>query len=91
MFGDTVRVEIGPQIVEVVCEDKSLDGKWDSMGKTVEYGKKMSIVDGSAKHKPYLWKVYKLQDVDGTDRFIKANEFLELSDALSFAETLGDK
>ena len=96
LFNDTVRIEIGPQIVEVNCEDKSLQStkdkpRWDAMGKPIKFGEKMSIVDHRAKFKPRLWKVYQLQEVNDRDepRFIKVNELPEFAGALSFAEGLG--
>jgi len=76
-FDEKVRVEIGPQIVELDCTETNLDnkvthpnyqiGKIDAMGKlitaekVIEAGTKMNCVDWRAKLVPHMWKVYQMQ------------------------------
>lgn len=72
-FGkDTVRIELGPQIIELDCTKKNLSnsvtaphyqlGRIDAFGNKIKLGKKMSCVDWRARIAPLLWKVYQLQD-----------------------------
>jgi len=77
-FGDDkVRIELGPQIIELDCTDKNLSndvtsphyqiGKKDAFGKIIGSDKKMNCVDWRAKHVPELWKVYKMQETGELD------------------------
>ena len=124
-FDEKVRIERGPQIVELVCNDVNLsnavtspyyqDGARDATGKVirpsklpeevakkidapfgvVEEGEKMAVVDRRAKHAPFLWKVYQLQETGESDkdgnpisRFIKVDEVEGKEDALARAKVI---
>ena len=73
-FDEKVRVEIGPQIIELDCTDENLsnkvthanyqEGKIDAFGKTIAKGKKMNCVDWKGKHVPHLWKVYQVKECE---------------------------
>lgn len=78
-FDEKVRVEIGPQIIELDCTEENLDntvthtnyqiGKIDALGKLItsakveEPGTKMNCVDWRGKLVPHMWKVYQLQEI----------------------------
>ncbi len=131
-FDEKVRVELGPQIIELDCTAENLRdeitaphykiGKIDAYGKIIGYdtfisedldddgeptgnmsnsmklqaarkgsinmGEKMFCVDWRSKHKPYIWKVYKLQKTDDMERFIKVDEYVDLNEALAKAKEL---
>ena len=72
---EVVRVERGPQIVELTCNTTNLSnlvthpqycvGKRDALGRIigteVKMGEMMAVVDYRALHVPHLWKVYRWQ------------------------------
>ena len=73
-FDEKVRIELGPQIIELDCTHANLSdyvtaphyqaGKIDAYGKTIvpKDGGKMHCVDWREKHVPKVWKVYQWQD-----------------------------
>lgn len=79
---DTVRVELGPQIIELDCTTANLAdevthpqyriGGIDAYGQAitadiVDKGGKMHCVDWRSKHVPHLWKVYQLMETGETE------------------------
>jgi hypothetical protein len=74
---EKVRVEIGPQIIELDCTDANLSndvthpmyqrGKRDSYGEVIGEGAKMHCVDWREKLAPALWKVYEFQETEELD------------------------
>ena len=95
---DTIRAELGPQIIELDCNKENLDdsvtaphyqvGKIDAYGVAIGTNQKMNCVEWKAKHVPFLWKIYELQDIDGVDRFTQVKEFEDMKEAITFAEGL---
>lgn len=83
-FDEKVRVEIGPQIVEMDCTNDNLDnsithanyriGKIDAFGQLITAEKvatadtKMNCVDWRAKHAPHMWKVYQMQKMSSEEK-----------------------
>lgn len=77
-FDEKVRVELGPQIVNLVCTEKNIDnsvthanyqeGKIDAFGNKITMGNKMDCVDWKGKLKPHLWKVYQLTKTTDVDK-----------------------
>lgn len=75
---DTVRIELGPQIIELNCNKKNLSnavtaphyqvGKIDAYGNRIILGKKMCCVDWRAIHVPHLWKVYQMKETGELDK-----------------------
>ncbi len=94
LHDDKVRIELGPQIIELPCTDANLrnavtsahyqKGRIDAYGVVIGTKKKMNCVDWRARHIPKLWKIYTLQD----DSFIKMAEFEDKDEALTHARGL---
>lgn len=80
---DTVRIEIGPQYVELEVNAENLSdkvthpayklGAIDALGRLIGTEKTMTVVDRESKFVPHLWKVYELQKSPALDR--DGNEF----------------
>jgi hypothetical protein len=74
---DTVRIEIGPQYVELEVSTENLSDevthpsyqldKPDAFGKKIGLSKMMTVVDRKGKLVPHLWKVYEMQEVFSLD------------------------
>ena len=72
-INERVRVELGPQIVELDCTEANLsdtvthpqykNGGKDAYGKTIGSEAKMNCVDWRSKLVPHLWKIYEIQEV----------------------------
>lgn len=135
-FDELVRVERGPQVVELECCDENLSdhvthkqyrvGARDALGRLIrpeefqsadpeavervrmearidaelgfaplKTGDTMSCVDWDGKHRPFLWKIYQLQEVERLNHktrqmethkvFIKVDEVEGKDDALARA------
>ena len=91
---DTVRIELGPQLIELDATDANLadevtaphyhEGAIDALGKRIFKGQKMTCVDWRAKHVPHVHKVYQH---DGK-RFQLVDEYENEDEAIAFAEGL---
>lgn len=77
-FDEKVRIELGPQIIEMNCTEANLSddvtaphykvGGIDALGKVISLvNTRMSVVDWKCKHVPKLWKVYQSQEI-GKDK-----------------------
>lgn len=70
---ENVRVELGPQIIELDCTEANLqdtithpqykNGARDAHGKIIGSAEKMHCVDWRSKIVPKLWKIYQIQEV----------------------------
>ena len=93
LHGDKVRVELGPQIIELDCTTKNLSdevtaphyqlGKVDAYGKIIDPSKrdKMHCVDWRSKHVPHLWKVYEMQETEDFDKDKKpVSKFIKVAE-----------
>ena len=89
-FDEKVRVELGPQIIELDCNKENLDdkvtsahyqvGKKDALGIIIGINPKMHCVDWRSKLKPKVWKVYQWQLVVAGDAKLLLVKILELLD-----------
>lgn len=137
LAGDTVRIERGPQVIELDCTEANLSdevtdrryklGKRDALGRLIDpdeaarretdpkaaavlrgnaafdrlighkplaLGERMHCVDRAARHRPYVWKIYRMQEA-GIDRagnpisrFVKIEEVEGKDAALAAARKL---
>lgn len=93
-FDEKTRIELAPQLIELMCNSDNLKdsvtsphyslGRIDALGKVITEGKMMTCVDWRQKHKPKIWKIYKM---DG-GIFIKIKEDENKINALKFASKL---
>lgn len=94
-FDEKVRVELGPQIIELDCTLANLDdnvtapyyraGTVDALGKEInpspaEDGNTMHVVDRRAKHAPKVWKIYQWQPAPQDEKDIERYTELVASD-----------
>lgn len=78
LHGDKVRIELGPQIIELKCTVENLsdkvtsphyqEGRIDAYGKVIKIGSKMHCVDWRSKHVPKLWKIYVMKETGELDK-----------------------
>ncbi|WP_299077900.1 hypothetical protein [uncultured Paraglaciecola sp.] len=93
-FDEKVRVELGPQLIELPCTEQTLsdevtaphykEGSPDALGRTIVKGEKMTCVDWRSKQAPKVWKIY--QNVDGV--FTKIDESEDKDTALEAARKI---